>query len=64
MRRIITEEGFRGLYKGLGPTLVGYIPTRAIHFGCYHKFRTELSQTLGRSYTDPIIEGLAAAGTG
>jgi solute carrier family 25 folate transporter 32 len=28
--RIWTEEGFKGFYRGLGPTIYGYLPTWAI----------------------------------
>lgn len=31
-----TKEGLRGMYRGLTPTLVGYIPTYAIYFPLYH----------------------------
>lgn len=30
-RRIGVEEGWRALFKGLGPTLVGIIPARYVH---------------------------------
>lgn len=30
-RRIWTEEGFKGFYRGLGPTVFGYLPTWAIY---------------------------------
>ena len=29
------EEGIRGLYRGLGPTILGYLPTWAIYFTAY-----------------------------
>ncbi|GFO09988.1 solute carrier family 25 member 36 [Plakobranchus ocellatus] len=35
LRHIIKTEGIRGLFKGLGPTLVGVAPSRAIYFGAY-----------------------------
>ncbi|KAG2205445.1 hypothetical protein INT46_007656 [Mucor plumbeus] len=35
MKRIRLEEGIRGLYRGLGPTVVGYLPTWAIYFTIY-----------------------------
>ncbi|KAG2236666.1 hypothetical protein INT48_000663 [Thamnidium elegans] len=35
LKRIRLEEGFRGLYRGLGPTVVGYLPTWAIYFTVY-----------------------------
>ncbi|KAI8639403.1 mitochondrial carrier domain-containing protein [Parasitella parasitica] len=35
IRRIRLEEGIRGLYRGLGPTVVGYLPTWAIYFTVY-----------------------------
>ncbi|KAI9226172.1 MAG: mitochondrial carrier domain-containing protein [Piptocephalis tieghemiana] len=33
--RIWSEEGLRGLYRGLGPTVIGYLPTWAIYFTTY-----------------------------
>lgn len=35
LRRIFKEEGVRGLYRGLLPTLVGYLPAHAIYFSVY-----------------------------
>ncbi|KAI8331327.1 mitochondrial carrier domain-containing protein [Chlamydoabsidia padenii] len=35
LSRIWTEEGIRGLYRGLGPTVFGYLPTWAIYFTAY-----------------------------
>ncbi|CAO3597765.1 unnamed protein product [Absidia cylindrospora] len=35
LSRIWNEEGIRGLYRGLGPTIFGYLPTWAIYFTAY-----------------------------
>ncbi|KAI8342974.1 mitochondrial carrier domain-containing protein [Chlamydoabsidia padenii] len=35
LSRIWNEEGIRGLYRGLGPTIFGYLPTWAIYFTVY-----------------------------
>ncbi|KAG5643180.1 hypothetical protein DXG03_001384 [Asterophora parasitica] len=35
VKTILTDNGFRGLYRGLGPTILGYLPTWAIYFAMY-----------------------------
>lgn len=35
MKGTLVENGIRGLYRGLGPTLLGYLPTWAIYFTVY-----------------------------
>jgi len=35
VKTILVENGVRGLYRGLGPTLLGYLPTWAIYFAVY-----------------------------
>lgn len=35
VKTILTDNGFRGLYRGLGPTILGYLPTWAIYFAVY-----------------------------
>ncbi|KAF8672108.1 mitochondrial NAD transporter [Rhizoctonia solani] len=32
---ILRNQGIRGLYRGLGPTILGYLPTWAIYFAVY-----------------------------
>ncbi|KAH7102559.1 mitochondrial NAD transporter [Auriculariales sp. MPI-PUGE-AT-0066] len=34
-RNILLHDGPRGFYRGLGPTLLGYLPTWAIYFSVY-----------------------------
>lgn len=38
-RTIFKEEGIRGLYRGLGPMLMGYLPTWAVYLTIYEKSR-------------------------
>ncbi|KAI0763613.1 mitochondrial NAD transporter [Trametes elegans] len=35
VKDILKHDGFRGLYRGLGPTILGYLPTWAIYFAVY-----------------------------
>ncbi|EFI27223.1 mitochondrial NAD+ transporter [Coprinopsis cinerea okayama7 len=35
VRTILRDYGIRGLYRGLGPTILGYLPTWAIYFAVY-----------------------------
>ncbi|KAL1894822.1 hypothetical protein Cpir12675_003467 [Ceratocystis pirilliformis] len=44
---ILHEEGVRGLYRGLGPIVFGYLPTWAVWFTVYNKSKTRLKE-----YTD------------
>ena len=39
-KSILTENGLRGLYRGLGPTMLGYLPTWAIYFAVYDGIKT------------------------
>lgn len=64
LRRIWAEEGLRGLYRGLGPTLLGYLPTFSIYFPAYHNYKYYLAKASDRSGNDPIVHLLAAMGAG
>ena len=44
-RCIVKEEGFRALFKGLGPTLLGVTPSRAIYFAIYSKTKDILNHS-------------------
>ncbi|KAL4723725.1 hypothetical protein ACLX1H_009369 [Fusarium chlamydosporum] len=41
------EEGIRGLYRGLGPIVMGYLPTWAVWFTVYNKSKGYISQHYG-----------------
>ncbi|KAF8583354.1 mitochondrial NAD transporter [Ramaria rubella] len=40
LKKILRRDGFRGLYRGLGPTILGYLPTWAIYFAVYDGIKT------------------------
>lgn len=42
---ILREEGMRGLYRGLGPIILGYLPTWAVWFTVYGKAKAYISTT-------------------
>ncbi|KAF7719114.1 Uncharacterized protein PECH_001739 [Penicillium ucsense] len=55
-KRIFREDGIRGLYQGLGPMLLGYLPTWAVYLAVYDRSReyfhehTTDSWLLSRAY--------------
>lgn len=42
------EEGLRGMYRGLGPIILGYLPTWAVWFTIYGRSKDYLKQHVGR----------------
>ena len=42
IRRIWRQAGVRGFYRGLGPTLGGYLPTWGIYFTVYDMVKDQL----------------------
>jgi solute carrier family 25 folate transporter 32 len=47
-KMIIREDGLRGLYQGLGPMLMGYLPTWAVYLAVYDKSREYFYEETGR----------------
>lgn len=43
-KMIFREDGLRGLYQGLGPMLMGYLPTWAVYLAVYDRSREYYSQ--------------------
>ena len=41
------EEGVRGMYRGLGPMLLGYLPTWAVYLSVYDSSRDYFQQASG-----------------
>jgi hypothetical protein len=51
---ILKNQGLRGLYRGLGPTILGYLPTWAIYFSVYDEVKKRLGDN---EYHDPSMPG-------
>jgi solute carrier family 25 (mitochondrial folate transporter), member 32 len=43
VKDVLRRDGLRGLYRGLGPTLLGYLPTWAIYFSVYDGIKRRLA---------------------
>lgn len=52
-KMILREDGLRGLYQGLGPMLLGYLPTWAVYLAVYDRSREYFYERTGRSQRDP-----------
>lgn len=67
LRRIFREEGWRGLYRGLAPTIVGYLPAHAIYFSVYsnakHTLAPYLAQNTYPNHIAAAMMGGAVAAT-
>ncbi|KAI0786827.1 mitochondrial NAD transporter [Abortiporus biennis] len=45
VKNVLKYDGFRGLYRGLGPTILGYLPTWAIYFAVYDGIKNYFGET-------------------
>jgi len=61
---IVRYEGWRALFKGLGPNLVGIAPSRAIYFSTYSSVKSLLNQSFVNSPEHPVIHMTSAASAG
>ncbi|XP_047126438.1 solute carrier family 25 member 36-A isoform X1 [Hydra vulgaris] len=64
MRHIINTEGYRSLYKGLGPNLIGVAPARAVYFAVYVKSSKYIQQKGIVHQDNPLTHMLAGASAG
>jgi solute carrier family 25 protein 33/36 len=57
-------EGWRALFKGLGPNLIGVVPARAINFWAYGNGKRLYSETFFQGQESTYVHMLAAATAG
>ncbi|KAJ9072020.1 hypothetical protein DSO57_1031505 [Entomophthora muscae] len=57
-------EGIRGLYKGLLPTVLGYLPSWSIYFVCYDAFKESAQITFGGTMSHSLIHMGSAMSAG
>jgi len=61
LMHIWKHEGARGLYRGLGPNLVGVAPSRAIYFWSYSTAKKSLNNSLPKVNRDtPFVHVMSA----
>jgi solute carrier family 25 (mitochondrial folate transporter), member 32 len=56
-RVIWREEGIRGMYRGLGPIVLGYLPTWAVWFTVYGKSKEIISKKNGMHNARLVLNG-------
>ncbi|KAK3377733.1 mitochondrial carrier domain-containing protein [Podospora didyma] len=57
------EEGIRGMYRGLGPIILGYLPTWAVWFTVYNKSKIWLGQHSQNSFVINFWSSIIAGGS-
>jgi solute carrier family 25 folate transporter 32 len=57
-RIIWREEGLRGMYRGLGPIIMGYLPTWAVWFTVYGRSKEYFGQYIGMESPSSEEDGL------
>ena len=65
LRQVLVQEGVPGLFRGLGPNLVGVAPSRAIYFWAYSSCKTSLNRKALFGQRDtPLVHLTSAAAAG
>lgn len=63
-RDVARNEGWRGLFKGLGPNLSGVVPARAINFYTYGNGKRVFAERFNNGQESPLVHLCAAACAG
>lgn len=61
LRKIWRDDGIRGFYRGLGPTIFGYLPTWAIYFTVYDTSKQTLARDLGTTGEEDFLNHILSA---
>jgi solute carrier family 25 protein 33/36 len=61
-RFIYVKEGIAGLFKGLGPNLMGVFPSRAIYFWAYSTAKRNVNASLPKTNRDTPFVHVTSAG--
>ncbi|TPX36642.1 hypothetical protein SmJEL517_g01321 [Synchytrium microbalum] len=64
LKTIWLQGGIRGLYRGIGPTLCGYIPTWGFYFTAYDYGKRYYSTRLKRKPEDSLVHLMSAMSAG
>ncbi|CAH2033946.1 unnamed protein product [Thlaspi arvense] len=62
LQNIVKNEGFRGMYRGLSPTIIALLPNWAVYFSVYGKLKEVLQSSDGNLSIGANM--VAAAGAG
>lgn len=68
LRTIYKDDGIRGFYRGLGPTIFGYLPTWAIYFTVYDGCKEFLASRGGtrergdEDFINHVVSAMTAGG--
>ncbi len=60
--KIVREQGVRGLYRGLSPTMVGIVPTRSCYFWAYSAAKAAMAPIVGEGPITHMCAAIAAGG--
>ena len=61
---VYKADGWRGFWRGLPPTLLGIIPSRATYFWAYSTSKSILTPRIGEGTLNAVLSGAAAGITG
>lgn len=61
LRSLWRDEGMAGMYRGLTPTLLGYLPSFSIYFSIYHHCKVLIARLRGTDPASDVVAHLASA---